>query len=50
MKKTLLIFFVAIMSIQLTAQELNPDSIVPIFEFEQEVIDYGDIAYNSEWR
>ena len=48
MKKTLLIFFVGIISLQMKAQEINPDSIVPIFEFEEEVIDYGDIAYNSD--
>ena len=48
MKKTLLILFVGIISLQMKAQEINPDSIVPIFQFEEEVIDYGDIAYNSD--
>lgn len=48
MKKILLILFVGILSINAKAQELNADSIVPIFEFEQEVIDYGDIAQNSD--
>ena len=48
MKKVLLLLFVGFISIQLKAQEVNPDSIVPIFEFEEEVIDYGDIAYNSD--
>lgn len=48
MKKLFLILFVGVISIQVQSQELNPDSIVPIFEFEQEVIDYGDIAHNSD--
>lgn len=48
MKNLLLLLFVGIMSIQVQSQELNADSIVPIFEFEQEVIDYGDIAHNSD--
>ena len=48
MKKVLLLLFVGFISIQLKAQEVNPDSIVPIFEFEEEVIDYGDIALNSD--
>ena len=48
MKKLLLILFTGIISIQVQSQELNPDSIVPIFEFEQEVIDYGDIAHSSD--
>lgn len=48
MKKTLLILFIGIFAIQAKSQEVNPDSIVPIFEFEEETIDYGDIAYNSD--
>ena len=48
MKKTLLILIIGIFAIQTTAQKVNPDSIVPIFEFEEEIIDYGDIAYNSD--
>jgi len=48
MKKILLILFIGIIAIQTKAQEVNPDSIVPIFEFEEDVIDYGDIAYNSD--
>jgi hypothetical protein len=48
MKKTLLILFIGIFAIQTKAQKVNPDSIVPIFEFEEEIIDYGDIAYNSD--
>jgi len=48
MKKTLLILLIGIIAIQTKAQEVNPDSIVPIFEFEEETIDYGDIAFNSD--
>ena len=48
MKKILLILFIGIIAVQTKAQEVNPDSIVPIFEFEEDVIDYGDIAYNSD--
>ena len=48
MKKILLLLFIGIITIQTKAQEVNPDSIVPIFEFEDDVIDYGDIAYNSD--
>jgi hypothetical protein len=48
MKKVLLLLFIGFIAIQLKAQEVNPDSIVPIFDFEEEVIDYGDIAHNSD--
>ena len=48
MKKILLILFIGFIAIQAKAQELNPDSIVPIFKFEEDVIDYGDIAENSD--
>ena len=48
MKKILLLLLIGITTIQTKAQEVNPDSIVPIFEFEEDVIDYGDIAYNSD--
>lgn len=48
MKKILFILFIGLIGITAKAQTLNPDSIVPIFEFEEEVIDYGDIAYNSD--
>lgn len=48
MKKSLLILIISIFAIQANSQEVNPDSIVPIFEFEEETIDYGDIAYNSD--
>jgi hypothetical protein len=48
MKKTLLILFIGFIAIQAKAQDVNPDSIVPIFKFEEDVIDYGDIAQNSD--
>lgn len=48
MKKILFILFIGLVAINVKAQEINPDSIVPIFKFEEEVIDYGDIAENSD--
>lgn len=48
MKNLLLLLFIGIVSVQVQSQELNADSIVPVFEFEEEVIDYGDIAQNSD--
>jgi len=48
MKKTLLLLFIGFIAIQAKAQDVNPDSIVPIFKFEEDVIDYGDIAQNSD--
>ena len=44
MKKILIILFIGLVAIQSKAQDVNPDSIVPIFQFEEDVIDYGDIA------
>lgn len=48
MKKLLIILFIGLVAIQSKAQDVNPDSIVPIFQFEEDVIDYGDIAENSD--
>ena len=51
MKKTLLILFVGILSISINAQtkeEIKKDYTGPVFEFENEVIDYGEIAQNSD--
>jgi hypothetical protein len=48
MKKILFILFIGLVAINAKAQEINPDSIVPIFKFEEEVIDYGDIAQNAD--
>ena len=48
MKKILIILFIGLVAVQSKAQDVNPDSIVPIFKFESDVIDYGDIAENSD--
>lgn len=48
MKKILIILFIGLVAMQSQAQDVNPDSIVPIFQFEEDVIDYGDIAENSD--
>ncbi|MEN8186770.1 MAG: DUF1573 domain-containing protein [Bacteroidota bacterium] len=51
MKKILLIMFVGILSISVkgqTKEEIKKDFTGPVFEFEQEVIDYGDILKNSD--
>ena len=48
MKKIIIILFIGLVAIQSKAQDVNPDSIVPIFQFEEDVIDYGDIAENSD--
>ncbi|MEN8124115.1 MAG: DUF1573 domain-containing protein [Bacteroidota bacterium] len=51
MKKILLIMFVGILSISIngqTKEEIKKDFTGPVFEFENEVIDYGDILKNSD--
>jgi len=51
MKKILLIMFVGIFSISIngqTKEEIKKDFTGPVFEFENEVIDYGDILKNSD--
>ncbi len=51
MKKILLIIFVGILSISIngqTQEEIKKDYTGPVFEFENEVIDYGDILKNSD--
>ncbi len=51
MKKILLIIFVGILSISIngqTQEEIKKDFTGPVFEFENEVIDYGDILKNSD--
>lgn len=53
MKKILLILFVGFLSISINAQtkeEIKKDFTGPIFEFESEVIDYGEIAKNSDGK
>ncbi len=51
MNKVLLIMLVGILSISVKAQtkeEIKKDFTGPVFEFEQETIDYGDILKNSD--
>lgn len=51
MKKILIILFIGLISISIKAQdknEINKDYTGAIFEFEKEVIDYGEIAQNSD--
>jgi len=51
MKKILFIFFIGILSISVngqTKEEIKKDFTGPVFEFENDVIDYGDIAANSD--
>ena len=51
MKKILFLLFIGIASLQMNAQteeEIKKDFTGPVFEFENEVIDYGDIAVNSD--
>ena len=51
MKKILLILFIGILSISVngqTEEEIKKDFTGPVFEFENDVIDYGDIAANSD--
>ena len=51
MKKILFLLFLGICAISLNAQtkeEIKKDYTGPVIEFESEVIDYGDIAANSD--
>jgi len=51
MKKLLFVLFVGVLSINMNAQtkeEIKKDFTGPIFQFENEVIDYGEIAQNSD--
>jgi len=51
MKKILLFLFIGIISFSVNAQtkeEIKKDYTGPVFEFENEVIDYGEIAQNSD--
>jgi len=50
MKKLFFALFIGLVAVNLNAQtkeEIKKDFTGPIFEFENEVIDYGDIAKNS---
>ncbi len=51
MKKILVLLVVGIFSLSLNAQteaDIKKDYTGPVFEFETEVIDYGEIAANSD--
>jgi len=51
MKKILFLLFIGILSFSVNAQtkeDVRKDYTGPVFEFENEVIDYGDIAANSD--
>ena len=51
MKKILFILFVGILSVSVngqTKEEIKKDYTGPVFEFENDVIDYGEIAANSD--
>jgi len=51
MKKILFVLFVSVLSLSINAQtqeEIKKDYTGPVFQFETETIDYGDIALNSD--
>jgi len=51
MKKILVLLFIGVMSLTVkgqTKEDVKKDFTGPVFEFETEVIDYGDIAVNSD--
>ena len=51
MKKILVLLIVGLISFSVNAQtkeEIKKDFTGPVFEFENEVIDYGEIAVNSD--
>lgn len=51
MKKILFLLFIGILSFSANAQseeDIKKDYTGPVFEFETEVIEYGDIAANSD--
>lgn len=51
MKKIIVLLFIGAMSFTMNAQteeEVKKDFTGPVFEFENTVIDYGDIAVNSD--
>ncbi len=51
MKKILFILFIGVLSFSAngqTEEEIKKDFTGPVFEFENDVIDYGDIAANSD--
>jgi len=51
MKKIILVLFVGLFAISVkgqTKEEIKKDFTGPVFEFDTEVIDYGEIAHNSD--
>lgn len=51
MKKILVLLFIGVMSLSMkgqTEQDIKKDYTGPVFEFESTVIDYGEIAANSD--
>ncbi|WKK64974.1 DUF1573 domain-containing protein [Lutimonas zeaxanthinifaciens] len=51
MKKLLILLFIGVMSIPVngqTEEDVKKDFTGPVFEFETKVIDYGEIAANSD--
>ncbi len=51
MKKILVLLFIGLMSFSMNAQtkeDIKKDFTGPVLEFENEVIDYGEIAVNSD--
>ncbi len=51
MKKILVLLFIGVMSFSMngqTKEEIKKDFTGPVFEFENQVIDYGEIAVNSD--
>ena len=51
MKKILVLLFVGVLSFSMNAQteeDIKKDFTGPVFEFENQVIDYGEIAMNSD--
>ena len=51
MKKIFVLLFIALVSITAQGQseeEIKKDFTGPVFEFENKVLDYGEIAYNSD--
>ena len=51
MKKILVLLFVGVLSLSMngqTEEDIKKDYTGPVFEFENKVIDYGEIAANSD--
>ena len=56
MKKVVLMLFIGVFSLAINAQtqtkveakKADPDPNAPVFKFEKNVVDYGEIAHNSD--